>query len=99
MLTPTRLRTRLTHRFAAAGALSAGAVAALGLAMPGTAAASHSQIAMIQDDGQLLANPTGTLAQMQALGARTVRLEVYWNDIAPDVASAHTPSFNASDPN
>jgi hypothetical protein len=99
MLTPTRICSALTHRFAAAGALTAGAVAALGLALPGTAAASHSQIAMIQDDGQLLANPSGTLAQMQALGARTVRLEVYWNDIAPRPASTRQPSFNAADPN
>ncbi len=99
MLTPTRIRSVLTNRFAAAGALSAGAVAALGLALPGTAAASHSQIAMIQDDGQLLANPSGTLAQMQALGAKTVRLEVYWSNIAPRPASTKQPSFNAADPN
>lgn len=84
---------------AAAGALSAGAVAALGLAIPGTAAASHSQLPMIQDDGHLLANPTGTLAQMKALGARAVRLEVYWNDIAPHITSPKKPRFNASNPN
>jgi hypothetical protein len=99
MLTPTRIRSVLTHRIAAAGALTAGAVAALGLALPGTAAASHSQIAMIQDDGQLLANPSGTLAQMQALGAKTVRLEVFWNNIAPKPGSTKQPNFNAADPN
>jgi hypothetical protein len=99
MLTPTRFRTALTRRLITAGALSAGTLAAVGLALPGTAAASHSQIAMIQDDGQLLANPAGTLAQMQALGARTVRLEVYWNDIAPRISSAKKPNFDATNPN
>ena len=99
MLTPTRIRSVLTHRFAAAGALSAGAVAALGLALPGTAAASHSQIPMIQDDGQLLSNPSGTLAQMRALGATTVRVEVSWNQIAPHATATKQPKFNAADPN
>ncbi len=98
MSKPTRIRTALTHRFAAAGALSAGAVAALGLALPGTAAASHGQIAMIQDDGQLLANPAGTLAKMQALGATTVRVEVSWNQIAPHPNATRKPRFNASAP-
>jgi hypothetical protein len=99
MFKPTRIRSALTHRAAAAGALSAGAVAALGLGVPGTAAASHRQVPMIQDDGQLLSNPSATLAQMRALGARTVRLEVFWNNIAPHPTSARKPKFNAADPN
>jgi hypothetical protein len=98
MLTPTRIRTALTNRIAAAGALSVGAVAALGLTLPGTAAASHSQIAMIQDDGQLQANPSVTLARMQALGATTVRVEVSWNAIAPNPTSTKKPNFDARNP-
>lgn len=99
MLIPTRIRTAVPHRLAAAGALSAGALAALGLALPGTAAASHSQIPMIQDDGGMLSNPSATLARMQALGATTVRVEVSWNQIAPRPNATRKPKFNASDPN
>jgi hypothetical protein len=99
MFIPTRLRTALTHRFAAVGALSAGAIAALGLALPGTAAASHSQVAIIQDDGQLQANPSATLAQMQALGATTVRVVLFWSSVAPKITQIKKPDFNATDPN
>src|SRR5579875_3753893 len=98
MLTPSRIRSALGHRLTAAGAMSAGTIAALGLALPGTAAASHKQITMIQDDGQLLSNPSGTLAQMRDLGATTVRIELYWNDIAPSITRTHKPNFNATNP-
>ncbi len=99
MLISTRPLNALTHRLPAAALGAAGLFAALGLAVPGTASASHKQIAIIQDDGQLKGDPAGTMAQMRALGATTVRVVMFWNTVAPNVQAKRAPKFNATNPN
>jgi hypothetical protein len=93
--------TRLFSGRAAMGAITAAAaVAGLG-AVPATSVAKSSQIAMIQDAGDLT-NPAQTFAEFRALGANTVRIIVNWNTVLADSArtSKTKPSgFNATDPN
>ena len=91
--------TALTHRLIAAAALTAAVIAALALAVPSTAHASTKQIAIIQDDSQLQANPAATLAKMRSLGATTVRVSLYWTAIAPNIQSTKKPAFSATNPN
>jgi hypothetical protein len=62
------------------------------------AAASATQLAIIEDDAALAANPAATLAQMRALGATTVRIFVTWSSFAPHPNWRHRPRFNAADP-
>jgi hypothetical protein len=63
------------------------------------AAASPGQDAIFQDDGQLHANPLGTLQTLRSLGVSRVRVGIYWGRIAPDGTSAQRPrNFNAADP-
>ena len=63
------------------------------------ASASTSQDAIFQDDGQLRANPLGTLQQLRCLGVTRVRVGIPWNLIAPNGTSTRRPAgFNASDP-
>ena len=54
---------------------------------------------MIQDTTRLLSDPVGTLDQFRALGANTIRVVVFWYQIAPRSGSSKKPNFNASDPN
>lgn len=60
---------RFTRR--RAGAILAGLLIALAPAAvaPATAAASKTQIAIFEDDPQLLANPAGTLATFRSLAS------------------------------
>ena len=63
------------------------------------ASASNTQVAVLQADGQVLGNPTGTLQTLRDLGVGMVRVNVTWNQIAPSALSTHRPKgFNASDP-
>ncbi len=90
---PSRTHRRLT-------ALALGLTALLGgvtLAASPAHASTH-QIAIIEDQGLLAANPAGTLQKMQALGATTVRVLVDWTALAPDIESTRRPHFHASDP-
>ncbi|HUE25600.1 MAG TPA: hypothetical protein VMP89_02415 [Solirubrobacteraceae bacterium] len=63
------------------------------------ALASHSQTAIIQDDGAVFSNPGATLQEMRHIGAQMVRLTVRWSAIAPAATSRRRPNFNATDPN
>jgi hypothetical protein len=80
----------------------AAAALVLGLALlvaPTAALASHSQVAILQEDINLLANPTRTLATLRDLGVGMVRLSVRWNTIAPAPDAARMPRrFNPADP-
>ena len=98
MLTPSHRLPEMTRRLLAALALSITAIVALVTLAPSSARASTRQIAIIQDQNMLAANPAGTLAQMQALGATTVRLLIDWDAIAPDIQSTHEPHFAATNP-
>jgi hypothetical protein len=63
------------------------------------AAASTSQVAVFQADGQVLGNPTGTLQTLRNLGVGMVRVNVTWNAIAPSPLSTKSPKgFDASNP-
>jgi hypothetical protein len=77
-----------------AGALLVGAVA------PAAALASHTQATYFEGGSDLLSARTRprAIAQMQALGVRAVRIELYWNLVAPGASSASKPAFNATDP-
>ncbi len=78
---------------------SLGCMSLHGLASPGPAAASHAQIAIIEDDGHLLQDPVGTLQTFRKLGADMVRVFVPWAAIAPDWSSTTEPQgFDAADP-
>jgi hypothetical protein len=76
-------------------------VAALGAAGfgmvlgPSTAAASTGQIAMFQDDLQVMTDPAAGLQQLRDLGAGVVRVFVHWDTVAP---FQRPPGFNPSDP-
>jgi hypothetical protein len=69
------------------------------VAAPGSALASHNQVAILQDDANLLGNPGPTLQEMRHLGVQMVRVSVRWSLIAPSASSRKRPTFNASDPN
>ncbi len=63
------------------------------------AAASTSQVAVFQADGQVLSNPTGTLQTLRDLGVGMVRVNVTWNAIAPSALSTKRPNgFDATNP-
>ncbi len=64
-----------------------------------SAAASSTQIALIQDGIALNNNPSGDLAEMKGLGANTVRVLLYWWQVAPSSSSFKEPrGFKASNP-
>jgi hypothetical protein len=85
---------------------SCAAVAALGSAFallaalaPASAMASHRQVAILEDDSRLFADPVGTLQEMRHLGVGMVRVLVRWSWIAPNPQSRTMPQFDATDPN
>jgi hypothetical protein len=79
---------------AAAMAVSLSAAAAV----PAVATASHKQIAIIQDNSDLV-NAPAALAQFRALGATTVRVFLPWATIAPNAKQKTAPKhFTATDP-
>jgi hypothetical protein len=85
------------YRFAAA--VLGAALALMGGAwFPSSARASRSQIAIIEDPGDLTA-PAQTLAQFRELGADTVRVSIPWATIAPNPRSTKKPAFDAAHPN
>ena len=89
-----KLRTRAGNAVTALAAM-----VALGLGLgAGPALASHSQIAIMQDDVNLSANPAATLQEMRHLGVQMVRVTVRWSYIAPAATSFRRPNFNATDP-
>ena len=72
---------------------------AAGISRPGRRRPAPGQDAIFQDDGQLHANPLGTLQTLRSLGVTRVRVGVYWGRIAPNGTSRRRPSnFNATDP-
>jgi hypothetical protein len=91
---------RSISRFSAAITLSVSLAALCSLAAPTVASASTSQIAIIQDGTQLQADVPGTLTTFRKLGATTVRVVVFWYEVAPHPTGSKIPAgFNGSDPN
>jgi hypothetical protein len=66
---------------------------------PSAAQASRQQVAIFEDDTQLLSDPAATLQEMRHLGVGMVRLLVRWSWIAPSPSSHTMPRFDATDPN
>jgi Cellulase (glycosyl hydrolase family 5) len=70
-------------------------------AMPvATASASHSQTLFFDSPHDLL-NPVTrakSIAQLQKLGVKALRVELYWDEVVPEPLSATKPSFEAENP-
>ncbi len=64
------------------------------------ALASANQAVFFEASHQLLGASTReqAIAQLKHLGARALRVELYWYDVAPGASSAKRPSFEASNP-
>lgn len=74
------------------------------LAAPGTAAASSSQLSLIQDDRELLGasgkDPAAVMAEAKALGVDIVRTNVIYSAVYRNPTQRTKPrDFRASDPN
>jgi hypothetical protein len=82
---------------ASALALAVGLISLI--AVPASALASTGQVAILQDDVNLLTNPAQTLQQMRHIGVQMVRVSLRWSLLAPSAGSRTRPHFNASDPN
>jgi hypothetical protein len=78
------------------------ACAVLGSACAGTAAASHTQAMFFEAPRDLVeVTPTArakALAQLQALGVKALRVELYWANVAPGAHSTKKPNFEATNP-
>jgi hypothetical protein len=89
-------------RLSAALGLATLAVAGLLFACAGTAFASRSQWSIFEDHPYLVQTATqtreATLDEIQQLGADTIRVEVKWNEVAPESSSSRRPAFDAADP-
>jgi hypothetical protein len=72
----------------------------LGAAGAGQALASHGQVTYFEASTDLLNGSTRphALAQLKALGVKALRVELYWNDVAPSPTSATRPKFEATNP-
>jgi hypothetical protein len=72
----------------------------LGSAACGQALASHGQLTYFEASNDLLEAKTRPHAfqQLQSLGARALRVELKWADVAPGPVSATRPAFDATNP-
>jgi hypothetical protein len=98
---PKSLVGRLISRRSVALTLSVAVAGIAAAALPSAAAASSSQISIIEDPGATIpAASAATFSEFRALGATTARVFLPWSQIAPDNSSAKKPAhFNPSDPN
>src|ERR1700761_6543308 len=85
---------RLIPALALIGALIAGHL----LISPPRAAASTTQLSIIEDDPLMLLNPQATLLRFRSLGAHEVRMTLQWSKVAPKPTSSTRPKFNGNDP-
>lgn len=70
--------------------------ALIAVAAPG-AEASTRQLLVMQDDSLLHAAPAATLDEFASLGADVVKINLYWNQVAPG-GRRKPPGFEGSDP-
>jgi cellulase (glycosyl hydrolase family 5) len=75
------------------------ALFAVGFAAP-FAGADSTEPVTFEGSRDLLDDATwqSTLDEITALGARSLRVVMYWSDVAPDPNSAKRPAFDATDP-
>lgn len=99
MLTEPRRRDSRTRRLPI---VIAAILAALALAAPGSALASHGQEMILQDDQSLVyASPSqvsDTLSKIKAMGVNRVRISVVWSLVAPRSTASRKPKFDATNP-
>jgi hypothetical protein len=73
-----------------------------GLALPAGATASKGQWSVFEDHTALVKSSQTErirrLNEVKDLGVDTLRVEVKWNEVAPDPGSKTKPKFDASDP-
>ncbi len=65
------------------------------------AAASHSQAMFFEAPDLVDVSPAARskeLAQLQTLGVKALRVELYWHTVAPVADSTRRPTFDATDP-
>ena len=65
-----------------------------------SAFASHNQTTYFEA-AELLLNPSTrahVISQLQHLGVRALRIELYWHEVAPNANGAAKPSFEAANP-
>lgn len=76
-------------------------VTCLALLLPAaTASASSRQFTTVEAPAEILNGaPEAALDEVAALGASAIRIQLAWNQVAPDPTSATAPAFNATDPN
>lgn len=74
--------------------------AALGVAGAAPALASHNQAVFFEAPAELLSPSSRprAIAEMQRLGVKAIRLELYWGDVAPGATSKKRPKFAATNP-
>ena len=77
------------------------ALAAVAAAAP-AALASQSQTTFFEAPGALVGIPADrqlqTIAQLQSLGVRALRVTLYWRDVAPKPNHRTRPHFNQATP-
>jgi hypothetical protein len=78
------------------------ALAVLGGILPSVASASRSQWSIFEDHPYLVRTDSATrqaaLDEIQRLGADTLRVEVKWDEVAPNPGSRTRPQFDATNP-
>jgi hypothetical protein len=75
-------------------------IAAFTAAGPSQALASHAQATYFEGSNDLL-NPATrphAITQLQALGVKALRVELYWHEVAPGANNATRPNFEATNP-
>jgi len=71
-----------------------------GVAGAGQASASQGEVTYFEASDLLLSQATRphAIAQLQHLGVKALRVELYWIDVAPSPTSATRPKFEATNP-
>ncbi|HEY7953043.1 MAG TPA: hypothetical protein VID70_08635 [Solirubrobacteraceae bacterium] len=72
----------------------------LALAGSGAALASHNEPVYFEANSELInpATRATAFAQLQHLGVKALRIELYWREVAPASGSSVKPNFDATDP-
>jgi len=75
-------------------------IPALGATGAPQALASHEQVTYFEGSTDLLNASTRphAIAQLKTLGVKALRVELYWDEVAPSPTSATRPSFEATNP-
>jgi hypothetical protein len=69
----------------------------LAAALAPAAQASDRQTLIVQDDARMLGHPDATAAEFASLGADVVKIQLFWNDVAP-AGSSKPAGFDARNP-